>query len=379
MWVTRLLRFQYFLLLVLLTPGCSGSDSILYLERNDLFVWRKKIQVDLRERNDSVRILYLGDSQIMGGIVPSIVEKTAHLHGYNLGLPAQQPEGMEALLPHVFRTFPSLRYAIINVGPYTLLENDNRGAFLSYYRSTLLPGSLVSPVMRYGRWDLVGGRLNDAIGTLLGFLPVLSLQPVTHRIVGFDDPEVEIAHSTLMRYPQLISKEAWIQTTEEPWNPIERVTRQKLSNRKIAALMKKHAGFWIWHTIEEPGLDSPDLCHFRSNLKALPVRGRFSLRKEAIESYRRIDFQFKQNGVKVYYLVIPLSDRWWQMAGEEVASLYTVAQTDLEKEVEGRFFPGPPVEGGRAEDFHDFTHLSGCGAVKLSTWVGHELARDQDQ
>ena len=127
-------------LFILLNLGIGIlSGPLRYLDDQDRFVWKTRIAYLNRRAPDRLKMAFLGDSQIMSGILPAVIDPTGT--SVNLGLPSMQPEGIETLLLEPVLK-KNTEMIFFNPGPYSLYTTDNTASFGNYIRSVAPVASL---------------------------------------------------------------------------------------------------------------------------------------------------------------------------------------------------------------------------------------------
>lgn len=305
------------------------------LQDTDLFVWQQKKDT-LDSGQIAVETLILGDSQAMSGILPE--ELLRHgIVAYNMGVPSQQPEGMEHVAVRIKSKVPAIRRVIINVSPFTLFKSEVWPAFQNYYRETYDPTAVDFTA---GRFALLGRNAGDAIYRGLHALPIFKMRDRLAPVV---------AHAS----------------------PLQLATPRISQNNRVRKTLVENQGYWVWQ--------SEDSFACGTTMARVPPLAslKYQERPESIQSYTRLVGLLREQGLEVVLVFIPLSEIWAGLAAPGTEERVHAAMRRFEQP-HVKIVPMPP----RAEYsglFHDWTHLNYCGAKKYSGWLaekmGHPLAR----
>ncbi len=336
-------------------------DKTRLLDRPDIFVWRTKLHQIEQQPISEYDVVYIGDSQVMGAILPGRIEQYTGLHGLNLGLPAIQPEGMEIVLKQVLNKSPHIRFVVLGIGPYSVLDSDNFGAFIDYYRQTMLPGYLSADDL-YHHAHILRKALNDSYHILQLLLPPLRVHERLRPLLSFSDIESGLPHSWIIKNPELIGVPRFQRMQNNGIEINGYIDRSLHNNRKILSITSKYSGYWTWNSYSEPA--GPP-CDTKTDLTLLPVKPNFQVRDEAIESYRRMLALLQERNVQVLLIRIPLAPEWYNLVSE------ADAKNKADRAIKRVLLDSSAgiygyKKGLPAGAFHDFTHLSGCGAYIYS-------------
>ncbi|MBI3394444.1 MAG: hypothetical protein HY042_01275, partial [Spirochaetia bacterium] len=133
-WVRRIFGFvlvAFVGLNVAAAWALHELPALRYLD-TDIFVWTWKHDTLVSGRLSGFDCLLLGDSQIMGGVLPRLLSEKTGQRCYNLGLPAMKVRGLPAQLSLITKHAPSVRTVIVNVSPIFLFRGDVERAFHTY-------------------------------------------------------------------------------------------------------------------------------------------------------------------------------------------------------------------------------------------------------
>lgn len=338
------------------------EGPISKIKKTDLFVWHEKITVLNKEKSIPGQIAYIGDSQIMGAILPERIRKLTGLEGVNLGLPAMQPEGMEAIVEKVLHVMPGLKIVVLGTGPYTLLRNDNYGSFLDYYRREMLYTMPGPALLEDGELELVGRNGGEFIRSLALLFPAYRMNEIVGPFVGFNDPDIGLPHAWIMRDPRLAGFERLSSIVKSGNHPVRRIKIRRNFNEQVKNIMAQNGGYWTWMSLDTPA-DPP--CKDREDFPDIPVKPDFRYRAGAVNSYSRMIRKLQTAGIVVILAEVPLSPEWGKMVGREIIPMKDITIREIVKNS-----PGTSLfqisEGFGEAAFYDYTHLSGCGAAIYS-------------
>ena len=171
----------------------------------------------------------------------------------------------------------------------------------------------------------------------------------------------------------LLGPEPFFQRLLDGGLPLARIQSRIRRNSRIEEILTDTGGFWSWNSLEKPG---DGACESASKAMDLLVQPIFKRRDGALESWGRILDRASRSGSRVILLRIPFSERWNRAAGgakldREVGAILRDFQERFEG-VEILEIP-PSLLSESAGDFQDITHLSPCGARKMSSWIGSRI------
>lgn len=353
------------------------EEDLSYIKEQDRFVWHTKIS---NIRNGSVKdveYLFLGDSQVMSGVLPDRLDGN-YFSGrniYNLGLPAMQPEGLLVLTDTILANMPRLKVIFMNVGPYSLFTNDNLRAFDKYYLSELYYRALTSA---FRSWiQPKPGSAGMIVHGLLKNLPLYRFNDDFSTQISYGSDLSGTPLSILIGHPELADRVIVGNYLNETYKPARRIRKEVERNRIIGGILQRNRGYWSWGEVE-PVLHD---CKSESvdQIRRLPVKPEFRLRKEAVISYEKIIKKYDEVGVDVVLLRIPLSPQWYRLAGNDGlrASMQDAVTKLAESYPRLRIIPAPPGDFfARMKNFADFTHLSYCGAIRYSRYLSDTMVDD---
>lgn len=297
----------------------------------DLFVWEYKWNHPV----PAARIVVLGDSQAMSGILPSeFSSRGSSLE--NLGLPSQQPEG---LLPLIERLPEETQSVIINVSPYFLFKSEVVQSFYSYYRGTA--GFSLEDLRRDRK--LAGQNTGDAVYRMIRWMPVLAFRD---------------------RLSPILTKA----------NPFAEMEKRRLRTEIIEKSLREEKGFWTWKAAD------PRECGLSVRSPAagfLPFKDRPGSEEALRQAVKRI----QERGKRVALVSIPFSEAWASLTDPGINNRLHNVMRQVAAGAGGS--PGGSVEVIETPDrseyrglFHDWTHLDYCGARKYSAWLYGRLSEE---
>jgi hypothetical protein len=334
----------------------------VYLSDHDSFVYHEKLRKIQSGELAKTRILLLGDSQIMSAVSADILSR--ELGGaavWNGGLPAMEPEGIELMLPSILTSMPELDLIIFNIGPYSVLENDNVQAFHKYYREVLLwyhPD--IYKILTSGNTQIfVTDNPLIKTGTLTSFY----FNPVSEMTVP---PEI------LIRYPVLTSAADVKEMTElKRWDPVMRMRNQIDKNKVLSGMLQSENGRWTWNSFDNYRMN----CGNTVKAIDLPVKTFFKKRQEAAESWQRIFHLLNKEKKEFIVIGIPLSSAWEKKADSQaVQNLMRNAESEFRREIPGLNYEYNIQSSEDAENgFFDITHLSRCGADRFTMQLSERI------
>ena len=335
------------------------------LKERDRFVWSRKIRELRGGRSSPVDLLFLGDSQVMSGLLPGVWKEEQPGSGSvrNLALPSFQPEGIEALMPEILES--GTKRIIVNLGPYSLFETDNTRAFFNYYHREMPLDSLMHPERGRSVFSLFPGILAD----LLELIPVVSLGRDLSPLGVLVDPVEGIPANRMEEASRILGTGVFRGRLEEDRGVLERVRELRRKNQKIQDILDRYEGFWGWNSYVDP-VKIP--CDSSSVPETLPVKPVFTPRKEALESWIRIFRRWQKEGIQVVVVWLPMSGTWYRLAGTPLLHRKTGEILENLEHLfpEIPFLRVPPDLVSENEgDFLDITHLSFCGAKKVTDWI----------
>ncbi len=319
----------------------SISGKILLARDQDIVVWNAKHEALENGFGRGVDGIILGDSQAMGGILPDRLQERTGLSFYNLALPANMPEGVEAQAALLEEYAPESKIWIVNVSPIFLFKSDVVRAFQTYARAEL---ARRSPFLSFGAKGLIDSPAQGLHQALL-FLPWYRANDAFSSLLTFEDDGPGQMRSILDRYRHRID-----------------------ANRKVLRILRENRGWWTWKTTEENGsCDAP-------MAEKLPVRVAYERRVEAEQALRRFLVRAVRNPSRSVVLVqIPLSATWESSAAPDVYRRLDIA---LSRVTDGLDRVSVISRlSTRPWSFHDWTHLSRCGALEFTDTLSQELIR----
>lgn len=339
---------------------------------NDIFVWNYKIDRLREGKLRGVELLVLGDSQAMSGILTGRLLSHPE-KGYNLGLPAQQPEGVLSLLQLLKREAPRLRVIILNVNPFSMFQSDVHNAFLNYYRSELLIYASRPLLQEPG---LAGKTAGEWLDRSFQILPLYRMRGRITPLFSFEENLLGIPLSTIRGHRPMTAPAGSDRLFLRGWSPRELYTVRAWQNGRIASILAEHYGFWTWKSFQIPA--SGD-CQ-ANIVEALPGGGKryvYPRRKNGERAWRLLFEELSRTSYQVYVVQIPFS-RSWQRA---VDSRRVYQELNHRLDIALRGLPAIrridlPAEW-RDNDtllFYDWTHLSYCGAIQYSEWLRRRIS-----
>ena len=362
----------------------------LYWQRKDpdSFAWRTKVEWIRRGPIDKYSTLILGDSQAMSGVLPRALGPDV----YNLGLPSLQPEGLESLIhllekrnyfqatsiPANTKRRQKKRNLIINVNAFAMFKSEVYRAFLTYYRNELLE---YDPVALLRRPDLAG----DTPGVILhrlfySLIPAYRHHGEIRGALSFEANLGNIAPANLrdgrIPSPPVLER---IRTYLENWRYGEKAARRIRENRRLAELLRTNQGYWTWKLFTPPG---PLDCK-RDSIPPVALRGglAYKERPRAVKSWRRLLVKLDALGVNVYLMQAPLSGVWEKAARPDIYKRLDAKLAELTRDLPGVRLLRRPLNWPTDDPslFHDWTHLSYCGAEIFSRYLKEQTQRESSE
>lgn len=294
-------------------------DSRMWLDE-DRFVWDFKWS-----RMKPGRLVLLGDSQAMSGVMPSLLGGIT-----NLGVPSQQPEG---LIPWADRLPPETEYVVINTSAYFLFKSEVVQSFETYYRTTVP----LSPQEILFAPGLAGRNTGDAVYRSIQALPILTFRDRLSPVLGAAVP-------------------------------LEELSRRRAKNEMIQEHLHRTGGFWTWRGSGER------VCG--RNIE--PGPGGFVVfrpRPRAEKALRIVLEKLHARGIRTALVIIPFSRAWAAQTEPLIDERVRELSSRIAAETGSRFIEAP--DRSQYEDmFHDWTHLDACGAEKYSKFLYEALRED---
>lgn len=340
---------------------------------NDSYVWRHKIDRLRGGELQRVELLVLGDSQAMSGILTDrLVEESQK--GYNLGLPAQQPEGLRSLLKLVSAEIPRLRIVILNINPFSMFQSDVHSAFLNYYRNELL-NYAPHPVLEEPY--LVGKSAGEWIDQSLHILPLYRMRGRIAPLFSFEENLLGMPLRAIRGTRGAVAPAGSGRLFRKGWSPWRLYSLRARQNAQIASILQGHRGFWTWKSLLPP---APGSCP-QNSVEALPGGGErytYPRRKDGERAWRLLFEELSRTSYRVYVVQIPFSLAWQRA----VNSRRVYRQLDQQLTIALRGLPSIrrmdlPVDWKDNDSrlFSDWTHLSYCGARGYSDWLRLRISK----
>ncbi len=305
-------------------------------DNRDAFVWKRKLAWLRDGRLQNVETLIIGDSQAMSGILPA--QSSGPWRTVNLALPSMQPEGWAVLLPEIF-ALPALRRVVVQIGPFSLLDTEIYDSFRGLSRAELFVRNPAAML----RYPYLLENSTEAVEQIFAPLPLVRMRDV-FRSETPGKPHLDLA-----------------------WNPLERIARRQADHHRIDDLLERGAGFWTWNFV---GTD-PEFCGTATpafnSVPALPARRLLRDRPGALPAWAGVLRELRAR-YPVRLVRVPLPEAWRRATDTRAARLaIDAAVAELERAVPGLEVVAPfPEEDFGGGDFHDWTHLSWCGARKFT-------------
>lgn len=340
----------------------------------DTFVWHEKVNLLAGDGLAAAPLLVLGDSQAMSGVLAADLDAGA----YNLGLPSQQPEGLLALANQLAHA-PRAGRILISISPYSLFKSDVLRAFQTYFRSALLPRSAALLV---GSPTIIGDSAGEALEFLLLQMPLYQVHQLGFLYGSFEQRLPEVPLQMVRRQPKFVNLPATDRFLTSGWEPLAAARAQGQRNQMVRRILKDNRGFWTWQAFGDtgPGSCSPS---GRSIPGAPPVKQTFANRPEARVFWRKVMLSLKRQGREVHLIQLPFSDAWERSTyPDEVYRRLDQALIELGNDFAQapgtgtlRIHPRPRWDSADARLFHDWTHLSFCGARRYTHWLSARLSK----
>lgn len=319
-------------------PGTDGLDR-------DAFVWRAKIAALEAGRLRATRTLVLGDSLAMSAVLPAELAAGLSAAGldagdetsvYNLALPAQQPEGLLALLDGA--DFPRLERVIVNFSPFAFFETEIFAGFRTYARGELWPRRPAALL----RFAYLLESPAGAADQLARLLPLYELRPA-----------------------------AALFALSEAEDPFAQLRLRRAEQERIASLLERDRGFWTWNRVAaaRPACPGPTPA-----ARTFPGRREYRERSGALRAWPLLLEELRSRS-RVYVIQVPLSQTWRNsVAAERVYGRLDKALNDWSRRIpEPVILPRPAQTAYAGGDFVDWTHLSYCGARRYTAWLARAI------
>ncbi|XDD47239.1 hypothetical protein AB3N60_03890 [Leptospira sp. WS39.C2] len=285
----RYLTFTMFCISILmhftwgyLIPFCETTSIYWYFAKS-------------RQWNPNAKILVLGDSQIVSGILPETIAEIEGLQKEEiifLPKPSQQPEGILLDTLSLVGKLPHLRKIYVNISPLNTSKNSITDAHKQLYYSFIRPEffHFTEPLIRKAYYN----QLADVCWKLvIQIFPYFGLSSNTNRI--FYDP----------------------------------ITKEDLSRRRsefvsIQKSMESQSGAWIWKSLD----DVPTLVEGESfpNLDTTVLSGKRDL---SIQLWVQCLSEWEKRKLDVVVLRIPFSPQMEKDLAEKNANRVTDSILEL--------------------------------------------------
>ncbi|MCR9141949.1 MAG: hypothetical protein NXI24_06835 [bacterium] len=381
--------------LLILAPAWNPFTD---LRDPDRLLWHTNI-AQIRERSLKLReteLLILGDSQVMSGIVPAVLDARLKTPSLNLGMPSQQPEGLHALA-HLLPDAASEagagpRRVLVNINPFMLFQSPVTQAFRYYYRSEL---ARHAPVTLEGPEDSPAGPGQIAHQHLLR-LPLYEANYILAPLLGIGEAGLSsFTFQQLRVRPGLLPAAGYegYLSGGGP-GPIELVAERRADSRWLRDFLERNRGFWTWKEMQTPSprFDAAS-CRTavpRSDLdlsrQGSPGAYVYAARPASVEAYRQTLELLTHKGYQIWLTEIPFSPAYGNLVNKSfVYEMLARARSEI---LEGLTRPeavrvisySHESDAGiaalrEARYFHDLTHLSACGAGHYTRWLAGEMAR----
>ena len=303
-----------FCLVVLIAPYAAIKSNTLYCKHTKIF-WNPIDCYKFSLHDQTSDIVFVGDSSLVFGVRPNLIESRLHLSAYNLGQPAGAmifSPGL--LLDHYLAKNRRPRLIVLYVGPWTLLKHQPDIAHL---------------------WD-DGARAALRHGTFAQVFDIFA-----------NDPR------RLLRVPIIFLQQGWRRygVSEAWWRDASTEMRE---GRGWFAVWRANRPF----SIERPGgphpvpIELPDRC-------SLGVKPIGSPDRAQIEAFRD---KYQQDGTRVvvYIAPVPNCDRTYP----DIVSAYAGISDNRPQTLPGRNFID---DGWRV-------HLTASGARQATGEVADFIA-----
>lgn len=369
LWVAILLILSGEFLARLLEPRLKlAADS-------DSFVWSEKLALLSSRRLSGVQTIIVGDSQAMSGVVPAELEGPV----YNLALPSLQPEGLLPIAAD-FSQLPQLRRVVVNISPYSAFQSEVAGAFLTYAKAELLP---VRPLLLFERPGLEAKSAGDQLDlALFGLSALYRSHRYGQLIASFERRISTVPLSVVRKNPALADKQVLNQFLASTWMPLGALAEREQENLRTRELLASGRGYWTWNSRALPTVQS--CAPQGSRFEGAPVGGwqTFRPRPRSEVAWRDLLSELASRGYLVHVVQIPLSSVWSSTTQSRevyarLDSLLGRIRETLPKELQSRIVFHPREahwDTGDAHLFHDWTHLSYCGALQYTRALRAKMA-----
>ncbi|XDD51285.1 hypothetical protein AB3N59_05850 [Leptospira sp. WS92.C1] len=302
-------------------------------------------------------IVFLGDSQILSGIYPKILETSLGFPIWFLPRPSEQPEGMLLRWKEYeskIGTKPSL--VIINGSVFSLSDMDvasaHRSLVLNY--DSFHTEIFTESILRNFYLKNVSSGFYYLFGRLFPFLRLNAFLSTSIRIVGEGD-EFSFSEKKLER---LLSG-----------NPILKWNENRMRNRFLESEYLNHKGYMDWARYAP----YDGICIPNSNPISLPANSELALQKirsSSLKAWKELFLYLKSKQIPILALSLPFrpdfDSRLVFLSQMSVWEAILIEEKIQYLKIESGDFI--------QEDFGDYTHLNTCGMQKLTAILSKKIA-----
>lgn len=344
--------FLFFILLILVN-NLLYPFLIPYTEKTS-FIWN---EIENRKfSNKEFDLLILGDSQVMSGIHPSLLEQETNLKILFYPRPSEQVEGIYFNLKKFYDNGFKFKKVIVN---FSEISNSKNPILESHK-------TLALNFQNFSKFFFTEKILFN--------LYLKNFTNSTYYLITEIFPLLKL-NSNFTREINLVPKsEGFLQTKEiEPilnFNLFGNLIYNFKNNKKIKNLLEKENFFLDWANLETNCI--PNQKKFE-----LPIGSELAfvnLRKESIPIWIEIYNLAKKNSSDLFYLKIPFSNTYEKKIKENFlirqADFYLI-QNIKEKLGEDKLVF---IETNFSDsEFGDYTHLNYCGMIQLTKELSSKL------
>ena len=340
---------------------------------SDSFVWTEKLGALSSARLRHVGTIVLGDSQAMSGILPAELGPDA----YNLAMPSMQSEGLLALASALER-LPRLRRIIVNISPFSLFESEVTSAFQTYARAELLPRF---PALLFQSPGLKAGTAGGRLDLVLSLSATYRAHTYGSLFASFEQRLPGVPLSVLRKNPKLANQALVNTFLQSGWDPAGGARAAAARNLKTRLLLERSRGYWTWKDILPPSVAR--CAKVGARFDGAPLGGWQDFRKRAAAetAWRLLLVRLAGLGYEVHVVQIPFSAVW--AAGTDAPSVYRRLDAFLARtliavpaRLRGRLHVHGRSSTWKTDDahlYHDWTHLSYCGAIDFTRRLRVEM------
>ncbi|TGL22478.1 hypothetical protein EHQ46_07130 [Leptospira yanagawae] len=301
-----------------------------------------------RKWNSSGKILVLGDSQIVSGILPETIAELEHVpveEVIYLPKPSQQPEGIYSDTLYLIPKLPKLEKIYVNLSPLNTSKNSITDAHkqLYYSFSKLQSSDLIDPLLR----KVYFPNLTDLLWKIIiQIFPYFGLSSNLNR----------------MFYDQTVQTD---------------LANRRLEFVRIQKSMEEKSGAWIWKSIDkDPSITKEETFQ---NLDTTILAGK---RDGSIQLWNKVIQTWKEKQIDVVVFRIPFSPQMEkdldQKQGNGVADSLLESMQSEANGSKVKVYNFKSIFLNQYEYFADLTHLNQKGRDVFAKVIKKELLNHSD-